>query len=122
MIQAMVVEQEPEQRAYVASLLRARGCSVLEVAEHERAKGEILGGRPLDLMVVRWGSGAGGGYELVRVLRADLGRFDVRVLMTSGRTSLVSVAKALAAGVDELLIEPFTEEAFADKLALLGFR
>lgn len=57
------------------------------------------------------------GPELVRNIRRE---HAVRVLLVTADSGTDGVRNALEAGADEYLMKPFTQDALASKLALLG--
>ena len=73
-----------------------------------------------DLALVDWHLPGMNGLELVSTLRAD-GRFaPMSIMMVTTECELDEISAALAAGANEYLIKPFTQEAVAEKLNLMG--
>ena len=60
------------------------------------------------------------GLELVTAVRANPEWRSVTLMMVTTESEQSQIVRALAAGAHEYLIKPFTPEAIAEKLELLG--
>jgi len=60
------------------------------------------------------------GLEFVCAVRGDEALRGILLMMVSTETEESQVARALSSGADEYLMKPFTREALAEKLDLLG--
>jgi two-component system chemotaxis response regulator CheY len=109
-------------RRIVASILRDCGFSVEEAANGEEALACL---RELDhpsLAILDWNMPVLDGLETARALRRDERYADLPILMMATERLKDRIDAALAAGVNEYLMKPFTREMVVKKLALLGFR
>ena len=79
----------------------------------------VAGERP-DLALVDWHMPNMTGVELVSEVRSRPELAGLTILMVTSEGEPDQIGVALAAGADEYLIKPFTADAVADKLALLG--
>ena len=121
---ALVVDDSRAMRALLGRILREVGFDVREAAHGKEAlemlrKHQTL--RPFDLALVDWNMPEMNGFDLVCAVRADASYRDLRLVMVTTETDIGQVAKALAAGVNEYAMKPFTKEVILEKLALLGF-
>ena len=53
-------------------------------------------------------------------VRANRALDSMRLMMVTTEADIEHVTKALSAGANEYLMKPFTKDAIAEKLALLG--
>ncbi len=60
------------------------------------------------------------GPALVRAVRGDRDFAGIRFVVVSSDTTMSGIREALAAGVDEYAMKPFTKEVILEKLAILG--
>ena len=103
MIQALIVEDEPEIRRFVKSALENEGCRVHEAGTLARARIEA-GTRKPDLLIVDLGLPDGDGIDLIREVRAWS---QVPVIVLSARDGEEQKIAALDAGADDYLTKPF---------------
>lgn len=73
-----------------------------------------------DLAMVDWNMPVMNGLEFVRAVRADPAHDEMKILMVTTETEPEQMLAALEAGADEYVMKPFTPDAIADKLGLLG--
>jgi two-component system chemotaxis response regulator CheY len=75
---------------------------------------------PPDLALVDWNMPNMNGLELVQAVRKDH-RYDaMRIVMVTTELEMHQVEHALAAGANEYLMKPFTEEGLREKIEMLG--
>ena len=60
------------------------------------------------------------GYEFVKAVRSDKSNSDIWLMMVTTETEMSRVVKAMAAGANEYVMKPFTDDVIIDKLRLLG--
>jgi two-component system chemotaxis response regulator CheY len=117
----VIADDSAPTRRIVASILRDCGFSVEEAANGEEALACL---RKIDhplLAILDWNMPVLDGLETVRALRRDERYADLPILMMTTERPKGRTETALAAGVDEYLVKPFTREMVVKKLALLGF-
>ena len=116
----LIVEDARTVRMVIRRMLEAHGFAVDE-AEH--------GGRALELIRTR-GAPDGvlldvnmpemDGLECLRTLRRDPALAACRIIMCTTQAEMDQIAAAVAAGADEYIMKPFTEEILLDKLRQVG--
>jgi len=113
-LRVLLVEDEPEVRAVVASFLRRLGCEVQPVATAEAALAELGSGAGYGLLLSDIALGAGlRGTELAGL--AQQRQPGLAVLLMSGYSS--ELLDADEASAWELLRKPFTREDLAQAVA-----
>jgi len=117
---ALVVDDSRTTRFVVASFLRELGFDAAGASDGEEALSHLEQRPDIVLIVVDWNMPVLDGLGFVAKVRADQRFAQCRILMVTAETSRARVAEALDAGVDELIMKPFTRVMFAEKLALLG--
>ena len=60
------------------------------------------------------------GMDFVHAVRADAAYDAMRIVMVTSEAEPAQIFHALTAGVDEYVMKPFTKEALAEKLGLVG--
>src|SRR5579862_7972380 len=118
MPQAMIVDDSRAVRMVISRDLAGLGYEVSAAADGlealERLREEI------SLVLVDWNMPRMNGLEFVEKLRADPRYAAVKVMMVTTETEVEQMIKALAAGADEYVMKPFTQEILADKLRIMG--
>ena len=92
----------------------------MEAGDGDQGLQRLREGALPDLAVVDWNMPVMNGIEFVSAVRRLPALDALRVLMVTSETEVERVAGALHAGANEYLMKPFTAEALAEKLALLG--
>ena len=121
---ALVVDDARAVRRVLRHSLEEFGIEVSEAADGVEALEalETLGAdTEINLVIVDWNMPRMSGIEFVQRLRALSNHQECRVLMVTTEAMEEQVLEALSAGADEYLMKPFTQEAFYEKLALVGF-
>ncbi len=122
-MRAMVVDDSRAMRSILRKHLAAIGFEVTaEGANGLDALARLREGPTPDLALVDWNMPEMNGLEFVTALRTERAWDAMRVVMVTTETEFDNIHTALAAGANEYLMKPFTEEALREKLALLGFQ
>lgn len=120
-MRAIVVDDSKAMRSVLRRMLAACGFDAIEEAENGRAALDLLRtGVAADLALVDWNMPEMNGIEFVRSVRDDDSLREMSILMVTSEASADALVEAFDSGADEYLMKPFTAEALADKLALLG--
>jgi len=119
-MKALVVDDSRAMRLILARALEPLGFSVQEAVDGEEALELIRAGLVPALVLVDWNMPKVSGIEVVRALADHPARSAMRVVMVTTETEVDHVAQALGTGADEYLMKPFTKEAVAEKLGVLG--
>jgi two-component system chemotaxis response regulator CheY len=119
-MRALVVDDSRAMRLILSRVLRDRGFEVVEAGDGREALEALGAGARPDVLLVDWNMPVMNGLELVQAVRADAAYSGVRIVMVTTESEVTHVVQALEAGADEYLFKPFTPEAVADKLGMLG--
>jgi two-component system, chemotaxis family, chemotaxis protein CheY len=117
---ALVVDDSRAMRSMLGRMVRELGFDVVEAANGKDALSHLRGGLRPRLVLVDWNMPQMSGLEFVQSVRGDASHRGSRVMMVTTEIESTQVRRALAAGADEYLMKPFTREALAEKLELLG--
>jgi two-component system chemotaxis response regulator CheY len=120
-MKAIVVDDSRAIRSILRTSLKRKGFEVVEAGDGKQALDYLKQNGPLDLALIDWNMPVMTGYELICALRGDHQMDSMPIMMVTTETEMVQVQKALLAGANEYVMKPFTEDAFTEKLLLLGF-
>jgi two-component system chemotaxis response regulator CheY len=73
-----------------------------------------------DVALIDWNMPEMNGLEFIQAVRSDPRYSRLTLLMVTTESEQSQIVRALAAGAHEYLIKPFTPDAVAEKLELLG--
>jgi two-component system NtrC family response regulator len=104
----LVVEDDPDQRALIADILRRNGHDTTEAAGVEAALAR-LAEASFDLIVSDRQLGEGDGLALLKEVRARHG--DLPFVLITAYGTIASAVAAMHEGVDDYLAKPFEREA-----------
>jgi two-component system chemotaxis response regulator CheY len=77
-------------------------------------------GHSFDVALVDWNMPVMNGLEFIQTVRGNPRYSAVTLMMVTTESEHGQMVRALAAGAHEYLIKPFTPDAVAEKLELLG--
>ncbi|MGH8529863.1 MAG: response regulator transcription factor [Nevskiales bacterium] len=115
-MRALVVEDQPELRNQLLSLLKAAGFAVDAAADGEEGLFQASE-LPLDIAVVDLGLPKLDGVELIRRVR-KLGK-DIPILILTARGRWQEKVEGLEAGADDYLTKPFQPEELIARVRAL---
>ena len=119
-MKALVVDDSRAIRLILSQMLRELGFEVSE-ARHGREALQHLQMHPdTALALVDWNMPEMNGFDLLVAVRQDDRFRDLRLMMVTTETEMAQMVRALEAGANEYVMKPFTRDAIADKLRLLG--
>jgi two-component system chemotaxis response regulator CheY len=101
-------------------MLRGLDFEVIEAANGREALERLQGLGKVDIALVDWNMPEMNGFDFVRAVRADHGYDGVLLMMVTTETEMDNVVRALAAGANEYVMKPFTQEVIMEKLQIFG--
>jgi len=113
----LLVDDDPSVTAMLGAFLRAAGHEV-EVAHTVEDGRRSTGAARHDAYVFDLNLPDGRGYDLVRLVRNELGR-ETPVLILSGQKQEASVLEALGLGADDFVRKPFSPREVVARIARL---
>lgn len=119
---ALVVDDSRAMRRTICRVLVELGFEVSEAGDGAEALTVLAEGSTPTVVLVDWNMPGMNGLELVRRVRAEPSGDAMRILMVTSETEPAQMVRALAAGVDEYVMKPFTAEGLVEKLAIVGVR
>lgn len=120
-MRALVVDDSRAMRALLTQILTSLGANPVDQAADGKVALELLRNGPApDLVLCDWHMPVMNGLEFVTEVRKEPSWRPITVMMVTTESEHEQMVRALLAGADEYLIKPFTPDAVADKLALLG--
>ncbi|MGI4832301.1 MAG: ATP-binding protein [Janthinobacterium lividum] len=114
----LVVEDEPDLRAYLRELLSST-CEVLTAADGQEALEVLSREAPVDLITTDAMMPRLSGTELLARLKADPARAGLPVLMLTARADDTHRRAALIVGVDDYLTKPFAPAELLARVQVL---
>jgi two-component system chemotaxis response regulator CheY len=120
-MKALVIDDSRAMRMILRRIVTDLGFEAQE-AGHGREALDLLeaGGEPPALALIDWNMPVMNGLEFVKAVRAEPQWRSVSLMMVTTESEHGQIVRALAAGAHEYVIKPFTADAIADKIALLG--
>ena len=119
-MRALVIDDSRAMRTVLKRILIDLGFDVLEATEGRSALALLDEQGLPELAVVDWNMPVMDGLEFVNELRSREGGRGVVIMMVTTENERSQVVRALAAGAHEYVFKPFTPDAIAAKLAILG--
>ena len=117
---ALVIDDSRAMRMILKRILLDLGFEVVEAADGQQALELVAAGPLPDLATIDWNMPVMNGLEFVSAVRADRAYRSMTLMMVTTESEHGQIVRALAAGAHEYVLKPFTAEAIADKLSLLG--
>jgi len=117
----MVIDDSSAMRMILRRTMTAMGFEVVDAVNGLDALEKLanLDYVP-DVALVDWNMPEMDGLTFVQTVREDPRFRTLTLLMVTTESEQSQIVRALAAGAHEYLIKPFTADAVADKLELLG--
>jgi two-component system chemotaxis response regulator CheY len=119
-MRALVVDDSRAVRMILGKMMRELGFETVEAEHGIEALSRLESGGSPDIALVDWNMPEMDGYTFLCQVRADARFADMQIMMVTTETEMHQVIRALDAGANEYLMKPFTKEAVAEKLQLLG--
>lgn len=117
-MKALVVDDSAAMRRINAKALEAIGWQVTTASGGREAL-ERVTSEPFDLVLTDWHMPDGDGIYLVKGIRADARTSSLKVLMVTSEATHEAISDAITAGVDELVMKPFTAESLQERVSQL---
>jgi two-component system sensor histidine kinase/response regulator len=115
-IRFLVVDDMEVMRKLTVDQLRALGALHIEQAPDGQAALRLLQQQPFDLVLADWNMPVMTGIELLRAVRADAELSSLPIIMVTAESERGRVQEAIASGVSELLVKPYTTTRLGDKV------
>jgi two-component system chemotaxis response regulator CheY len=116
----MVIDDSSAMRLILGRIMRSLGFDVVEAPNGAEAIARLQSGAMPDIALVDWNMPVMDGLAFVNAVRREEKWRQITLMMVTTESEQSQIVRALAAGAHEYVIKPFTPDAIADKLALLG--
>jgi two-component system sensor histidine kinase/response regulator len=115
-IRFLVVDDMEVMRKLTIEQLRSLGAKHIDQAPDGRAALQMLQSQPFDLVLADWNMPVMTGIDLLKAVRADARLASLPIIMVTAESQRGRVQEAIAAGVSELLVKPYTATRLGDKV------
>jgi two-component system chemotaxis response regulator CheY len=119
-LRALIIDDSKAMRSILGRMLRQLEFEVIEAANGKEALDQLKGVGKVDLALVDWNMPEMNGFNFVRAVRSEHIYDGVLLMMVTTETETENVVRALAAGANEYVMKPFTQEVIMEKLQLFG--
>lgn len=119
-VHALIIDDSRAMRAILKRILKNLGFRTSEAANGLEGLERLAEHDDISIALVDWNMPEMNGYEFVKAVRADSSNQHIWLMMVTTETEMSRVVKAMAAGANEYVMKPFTDETIVEKLQLLG--
>jgi two-component system chemotaxis response regulator CheY len=119
-VQALVIDDSRAMRSILRRVLTDLDFEVFEAGNGQEALAHVLEHGAPDVALVDWNMPVMDGLQFIVELRSRQEFRAITLMMVTTESEHAQMVRALAAGAHEYLVKPFTPDAVAAKLALLG--
>jgi two-component system, chemotaxis family, chemotaxis protein CheY len=120
-VHAIVIDDSTAMRRILRRIVSQFGFEVCEAGNGREALDVLAASDPVpELALIDWNMPEMNGLEFIQAVRKDPRYTRLTLLMVTTESEQSQIVRALAAGAHEYLIKPFTADAVAEKLELLG--
>jgi two-component system chemotaxis response regulator CheY len=119
-MRAIVIDDSRAMRGLIKRVLLTLGFEVFEGCDGSDGLKRLAEGPPPALAMVDWNMPNMNGLELVQAVRKNPVFDAMRIMMVTTEVEMHQVEAALAAGANEYLMKPFTEDVLREKILMLN--
>ncbi len=120
LMKALVVDDSRAMRMLLTQILKENGFEVAQAPHGKDALAHLEANPETRVALVDWNMPEMNGLELVQAVRKNAALSRLRMVMVTTETEMSHVQAAISAGANEYVMKPFTKDAIAEKLRLLG--
>lgn len=117
---ALVIDDSKAMRSILRRVMNGAGFEVHEAGNGREALERLKELDRVDIALVDWNMPEMNGYDFVKAVRANPNYRELWLMMVTTESETSRVVKAMAAGANEYVMKPFTDDVIVDKLRLLG--
>jgi len=119
-VKALVIDDSKAMRSILSRMLQELGFEVFEACNGREGLERLQAIGKVDLALVDWNMPEMNGLDFIRTVRAEQSYDGVLLMMVTTETEMENVVRALAAGANEYVMKPFTQEIILEKLQIFG--
>jgi two-component system chemotaxis response regulator CheY len=119
----LIIDDSKPMRTFLAFIAQELSCATTEAGDGREGLDTLVQNdprEPFDVVLVDWEMPRMTGLEFVQAVRRNRDFASLKLLMITTLNSLERVSEALAAGADDFLMKPVTQEMLLEKLRILG--
>ena len=117
---ALIIDDSRAVRTILKRILTGVGFRTSEATNGLEGLEVLSQHDDISIALVDWNMPQMNGYEFVKAVRANPANDELWLMMVTTETEMSRVVKAMAAGANEYVMKPFTEDVIIEKLKLLG--
>lgn len=111
----MIVDDDPDTVAVLSRHLKREGLVPIEACSGAECL-RLLGGDPVDVILLDLMMPEMDGFEVCRKLRANPATAEIPVIMITARDDIEARSEGIRAGISEFLAKPFTRRQLLDRI------
>lgn len=119
-VHALIIDDSRAVRTILKRILTGVGFRTSEATNGLEGLEVLKENDDISIALVDWNMPQMNGHEFVKSVRANPENDELWLMMVTTETEMSRVVKAMAAGANEYVMKPFTEEVIVEKLKLLG--
>jgi len=120
-MRAMIIDDSRTMRSILRRIVTDLDFEASEAGDGQEALDQLESGADLpDLCLIDWNMPVMDGYTFITRVRQNPEWRQITLMMVTTESEQSNIVRALAAGAHEYVIKPFTADAIAEKLELLG--
>ncbi len=119
-VHALIIDDSRAVRTILKRILTGVGFRTSEASNGLEGLEVLSEHDDISIALVDWNMPQMNGHEFVKAVRANPANDDLWLMMVTTETEMARVVKAMAAGANEYVMKPFTEDVIVEKLKLLG--
>lgn len=112
----LVIDDFEPMRKVAADQLRRMGARTILMAGNGAEALKLLEQQKVDMVLCDWNMPVMNGLELLKVIRADVRTAALPVIMITAETERSCIMEAIANGVSDLLVKPYTVGSLHDRV------
>ncbi|MCL2541332.1 MAG: response regulator [Nocardioidaceae bacterium] len=119
-MRAMIIDDSRAMRSILRRIVTGLDFEAVEAGHGQEALDHLASGPVPDVCLVDWNMPVMDGYTFITKVRENPDWRGIALMMVTTESEQRQIVRALAAGAHEYVIKPFTPDAIAEKLEILG--
>ncbi|GAB3860796.1 response regulator [Nocardioides maradonensis] len=119
-MRAMIIDDSRAMRSILRRVVTGLDFEASEAGNGREALDQLEAGVVPDVCLIDWNMPVMDGYTFITKVRENPDWRNITLMMVTTESEQSNIVRALAAGAHEYVIKPFTPDAIAEKLELLG--
>jgi two-component system chemotaxis response regulator CheY len=119
-MRAMIIDDSRAMRSILRRVVTGLDFEASEAGNGREALDQLEAGVVPDVCLIDWNMPVMDGYTFITKVRENPAWRNITLMMVTTESEQSNIVRALAAGAHEYVIKPFTPDAIAEKLELLG--